>query len=296
MVGFVQPEMGAKMQASEMDQGINKEINQIAENREAIDEVFPGENPEDLPYEIKSSLFPGVDAKALRMLKIHTDQSYLSPWQRRRTRLMFLSWFIQTKMKERAKRVFDLILSVIALPLLLPIMAVTAVAIKIDSPGPAIFKQERVGKWGRKFTCYKFRSMIVDAESRKKELMAKNEADGVVFKMKKDPRITRVGRIIRKLSIDELPQIFNIIKGDMSLVGPRPPVPIEVEQYQFDHLRRLDAIPGLTGLQQVMGRSGITFTRWVELDVKYIEEQSLKKDIEIILKTIPAVIFGKDAF
>ncbi|MBE0695332.1 MAG: sugar transferase [Anaerolineaceae bacterium] len=230
------------------------------------------------------------------MMEIHTSQSYEGTWQRRKKQWMFLSWFIKTRFKERTKRVFDLILCAIGLPVVAPIMLLTAVAIKIDSPGPALFKQERVGKWGKKFTCYKFRSMVINADRLKKELMALNEANGVVFKMKKDPRVTRVGRIIRKLSIDELPQIINVIKGDMSLVGPRPPVPIEVEQYQFDHYRRLDAIPGLTGLQQITARTGLTFTRWVELDVKYIEEQGLRKDIEIILKTLPAVLFGKDAY
>jgi lipopolysaccharide/colanic/teichoic acid biosynthesis glycosyltransferase len=175
-------------------------------------------------------------------------------------------------------------------------MLITAIAIKLDTPGPIIFKQVRVGKWGKTFNCYKFRSMFIDAEARKAELMVHNEADEVVFKMKRDPRVTRIGRIIRKLSIDELPQIFNVIKGDMSLVGPRPPVPIEVEDYQFDQYRRLDTIPGITGLQQISGRSELSFKRWVELDVQYIKEQSLKKDIEIILKTIPAVISGRGAY
>jgi lipopolysaccharide/colanic/teichoic acid biosynthesis glycosyltransferase len=284
------------MQASEVNKGINKELKQIAEDWQSSGSIGEGKSAETIPYELNAGLYGTVDAKTLRMLEIHTNQSYESSWQRRKTQWMFLTWFIQTRFKERTKRVFDLILCALALPFVAPILGLTALAIKIDSPGPALFKQERVGKWGKKFTCYKFRSMVINADALKKELMAKNEADGVVFKMKKDPRVTRVGRIIRKLSIDELPQIFNVIKGDMSLVGPRPPVPIEVEQYQFDHLRRLDAIPGLTGLQQVTGRAGITFSRWVELDVKYIEEQSLRKDIEIILKTIPAVLFGKDAY
>lgn len=284
------------MQASEVNKGINQDLKHITDEWGSIDGIGDGKSETTLPYDLNASLYGAVDAKTLRMLEIHTSQSYESPWQKRKKQWMFLTWFIQTRMQERTKRFFDLILCLLALPFVAPFLAITALAIKLDSPGPALFKQERVGKWGKKFTCYKFRSMVVNADSMKKELMAKNEADGVVFKMKKDPRVTRVGRIIRKLSIDELPQIFNVIKGDMSLVGPRPPVPIEVEQYQFDHFRRLDAIPGLTGLQQVTGRSGITFSRWVELDVKYIQEQSLKKDIEIILKTIPAVLFGKDAY
>lgn len=138
--------------------------------------------------------------------------------------------------------------------------------------------------------------MYIDAEARKAELMANNEADEVVFKIKNDPRVTRVGRLIRKASIDEIPQLFNVLKGEMSLVGPRPPVPYEVAQYQFDQLRRLDAVPGITGLQQVSGRSELSFKRWVELDLQYISEQSLLKDIEILLKTIPAVLTGRGAY
>lgn len=236
------------------------------------------------------------DPKAARMAERHSKKAFESTSERRRIQVIRLAWLIRSVVKMKIKRLFDLALSLALLPVILPIMLVTAIAIKLDSPGPVIFRQERVGKWGKRFTCYKFRSMYIDAEARKKELLALNEADGVVFKMKNDPRVTRVGRIIRKLSIDELPQIFNIIKGDMSLVGPRPPVPMEVAQYQYDHFRRLDTIPGLTGLQQVTGRAGISFSRWVELDVQYIEEQSLVKDVEIIIKTIPAALFGKDAY
>ncbi|HEU5088477.1 MAG TPA: sugar transferase, partial [Roseiflexaceae bacterium] len=129
-----------------------------------------------------------------------------------------------------------------------------------------------------------------------KDLMAKNEADGPVFKMKADPRVTRVGRIIRKLSIDELPQLFNVLKGEMSLVGPRPALPSEVAKYTYEQIGRLHAIPGITGLQQVSGRSDIDFKRWVELDLQYIAEQSLWKDIKILLRTIPAVLFSKGAY
>ena len=138
--------------------------------------------------------------------------------------------------------------------------------------------------------------MYVDAEARKAELMKENEADEVVFKMKRDPRVTRIGRFIRKASIDELPQFFNVLRGEMSLVGPRPPVPIEVVQYEFETMFRLDAVPGITGLQQVSGRSDLSFKRWVELDLQYIAEQSLLKDIEILIKTIPAVLSGKGAY
>ena len=207
-----------------------------------------------------------------------------------------MAWVIRHQLSQRLKRYFDLIISLMAVPVFFPIMLVTALAIKINSPGPIIFRQVRVGKWGKQFICYKFRSMYQDAEKRKAELMHLNEADQIVFKMKRDPRITGVGRIIRKLSIDELPQIFNVIKGDMSLVGPRPPVPFEVENYKFEHNLRLNAIPGITGLQQISGRSNVEFTRWVELDLEYIDQQSLHKDFEILLKTIPAVISRKGAY
>jgi len=213
-----------------------------------------------------------------------------------RVRFLVVSWSLRNQLLQRSKRAFDLLVALLLLPFLLPFMIIAGIAIKLDSQGPILFRQERVGKWGQTFKCLKFRSMYVDADARKNELMHLNEADGLVFKIKKDPRVTRVGRVIRKLSIDELPQIFNVFQGNMSLVGPRPPVPVEVVQYEFDHFRRLDAIPGITGLQQVKGRSDISFTRWVELDVQYIEEQSLRKDLWILLMTIPAVISGRGAY
>jgi lipopolysaccharide/colanic/teichoic acid biosynthesis glycosyltransferase len=234
--------------------------------------------------------------KAMKMFEIHASQKFLSAKSIGYMRMKLLNWVIRTKIKENLKRIFDLGLCCLVFPLVAPILLVTAIAIKLDSPGPVLFRQPRVGKWGRLFTCYKFRSMYIDAEQRKAELMALNEADAVVFKIRNDPRITRVGRVIRKLSIDELPQLFNIIKGDMSLVGPRPLVPSEVDRQEFEHFRRLDAIPGLTGLQQISGRSELSFKSWVELDLRYIEEQSLLKDIEILLRTIPAVILGRGAY
>jgi exopolysaccharide biosynthesis polyprenyl glycosylphosphotransferase len=237
-----------------------------------------------------------LDPKAARMVELHSRPQPVNNWEQRRIHAILLWWFIKSRFREHTKRFFDLTLAIISLPFVTPVMLITAAAIKLDSAGPVFFKQERVGKNGKPFTCYKFRSMVVDAESRKRELAENNEADEIIFKMKTDPRITRVGRIIRKFSIDEIPQIINILRGDMSLVGPRPPVPVEVIMYRFEHFRRLEAVPGLTGLQQVSGRSDLSFARWVELDVQYIEEQSLLKDIEIILKTIPAVISSKGAY
>jgi lipopolysaccharide/colanic/teichoic acid biosynthesis glycosyltransferase len=237
-----------------------------------------------------------IDPKTARMAELYSSQGIALTWEKVRTFLVTLTWLILSYAHQKAKRVFNLLLALSGLPFVFPLMLFTAIAIKLESPGPVIFKQERVGKWGRRFTCYKFRSMYIDAEARKAELADLNEADEVVFKIKNDPRVTRVGRIIRKLSIDELPQIFNVIKGDMNAVGPRPPVPYEVAHYEYDTFLRLDAIPGITGLQQVSGRSDLSFKRWVELDIEYVRDQSLRGDIEIILKTVPAVLSTKGAY
>jgi len=205
-------------------------------------------------------------------------------------------WSLQIQANRSLKRLLDLLILLFATPLVLPIGLLTALAIRIDSPGPVIFRQQRVGKWGRHFTCYKFRSMYIDAEARKEALREKNQADGPIFKIRNDPRMTKMGRIIRKTSIDELPQLLNILKGDMTFVGPRPPLPSEVSEYAYDQRRRLDVVPGLTGLQQVSGRSDLPFERWVELDLEYIGQQNVRNDIIILLKTIPTVLFGKGAY
>ena len=243
-----------------------------------------------------SNLNDTIDHRAARMLDMYAHQRFRSPSASQRVRLLLALWVIRGKLASKLKRVLDVGLAGVALMLALPLMFVTVLLIRLDSPGPILFRQTRVGKYGKHFTCFKFRSMYVDAEQRLKDLMAMNEADGPVFKMKQDPRVTRVGRVIRKLSIDELPQIFNVLRGDMSLVGPRPPIPSEVAHYTYEQHRRLHVIPGITGLQQVSGRSNISFQRWVELDLQYIAEQSLWKDIEILIKTIPAVLFSRGAY
>jgi len=174
---------------------------------------------------------------------------------------------------------------------------ITAIAIKLEDPGPVFFTQTRVGRFGSTFPFYKFRSMYVDAEARKAELMAQNESgDGVIFKMKNDPRITRVGKFIRRFSIDELPQLLNVLKGDLALVGPRPPVPSEVADYTLEQRKRLHVKPGITCIWQVSGRSDIPFREQVQLDLQYIRSQSLWTDILLLLKTIPAVLFGRGAY
>jgi exopolysaccharide biosynthesis polyprenyl glycosylphosphotransferase len=208
-----------------------------------------------------------------------------------------LGWNSVVKGAYLVKRVVDIAASALLLVLLMPFFLLVGLAIRVEDPGPVLFKQKRVGRWGELFTMYKFRSMFTDAEERKKELMAQNEMEGgVIFKMKDDPRVTRVGRIIRKLSIDELPQLWNVLKGDMSLVGPRPPVPQEVDEYSLSDRRRLEVVPGITCIWQVSGRSNIPFDQQVELDVQYIESQSFWTDVKILLKTIPALLFGTGAY
>lgn len=194
------------------------------------------------------------------------------------------------------KRVIDIICSLAAIIVLSPIMIITALAIVIESPGNPIFAQERVGKDGKLFKMYKFRSMCLDAEKKLKKLQKKNEADGPVFKIKDDPRITKVGHFIRKFSIDELMQLFNILKGDMSIIGPRPALPNEVAEYDEFAKLRLKVKPGLSCYWQVSGRSNIGFEEWMQLDVKYINEMSLLTDIKIILLTIPAILKGDGAY
>ncbi len=237
-----------------------------------------------------------LDPKAAKMLEMFATQQFNGARSAQRVRLRLVTWVLRNKIAWGLKRVLDVVVSIGALIVLSPLMLFTALAVKLDSPGPVFFKQTRVGKHGVTFGCYKFRSMYIDAEKRKADLAVQNEADGPIFKIKNDPRITRVGRLIRKLSVDELPQLINVLRGEMSLVGPRPPVPKEVAQYTVEQLHRLDAVPGITGLQQVSGRSDLNFKRWVELDLQYISEQSVWNDIKILLMTIPAVVTGRGAY
>ena len=181
--------------------------------------------------------------------------------------------------------------------LLAPVFACVALLIYLTDRGPIFFWQTRVGQWGREFPFPKFRSMVTNAEALKDKLLASNDHDnGITFKMKKDPRVTWIGRIIRKTSIDELPQLWCVLTGDMSLVGPRPPVPREVALYSLRDRRRLDVTPGLTCIWQVSGRGDIPFDKQVELDVLYIDSQSLWLDILLLLKTAPAILIGKGAY
>ena len=196
-----------------------------------------------------------------------------------------------------AKRALDVAGAALGLLLLTPLLLIVAILIRVESPGPVFFAQTRIGRRENPFRCWKFRSMTIDAEQRKAELMARNEMPGsTTFKMKHDPRITRVGRFIRKASIDELPQLWNVLIGEMSLVGPRPPVPAEVARYSAVDRQRLSVKPGITCTWQVTGRSDIPFREQVALDLRYIQERSLLLDIRLLLMTVPAVLLARGAY
>jgi exopolysaccharide biosynthesis polyprenyl glycosylphosphotransferase len=194
------------------------------------------------------------------------------------------------------KRTLDITIAGLILLIAAPLAGLIALMVKLDSPGPVLFQQQRVGKNGRLFTIFKFRSMVDGADYQKEALRALNEADGPLFKIRNDPRMTRLGKLIRKLSLDELPQFYNVLVGDMSLVGPRPPIPAEVEQYQEWQKRRLEVAPGITGLSQIRGRSALTFDETALLDIYYIENWSPALDTKILLQTIPKVLFGDGAY
>ena len=215
----------------------------------------------------------------------------------RRRSLRLLAWKLTVYGSYALKRATDIVVSLVGMLLLSPVFLAIAIAVKLSSPGPAIFCQTRVGRYGRHFKFYKFRSMYIDAEARKAELLKHNESgDGVIFKMKHDPRITPVGRFIRKFSIDELPQLFNVLLGDMSLVGPRPPLPSEVRTYTLEERKRLNVTPGITCLWQVSGRSELPFSKQIALDKEYISSRSAWKDFLILLKTVPAILTGRGAW
>lgn len=191
------------------------------------------------------------------------------------------------------KRAMDIVGSLVGLIVLAPILIVVSILIKADSKGPILFSQIRVGKKGKEFKMYKFRSMVIDAEELKEKLQEQNEREGPMFKIKDDPRVTKIGKFIRKTSIDELPQLINVLKGEMTIVGPRPSLPKEVAQFEDWMLERLEVKPGLTCYWQVSGRDVIGFEDWMKLDVKYVKERNLILDIKLIFKTI-FVLFGDE--
>jgi lipopolysaccharide/colanic/teichoic acid biosynthesis glycosyltransferase len=195
-----------------------------------------------------------------------------------------------------AKRAMDLVLGLLASLLLLPILLVTALLVVVTSRGSAFYVQERIGRGGRSFRMYKFRSMYRNAHQIKERYRAMNDANGPVFKCRRDPRMTPVGRLIRKLSLDELPQLINVMRGEMSLVGPRPPLPDEFRAYGPRELERMRVIPGMTGVWQVSGRSDLDFDTWVDLDIRYIDTWSLWQDVKLLAQTVPAVITARGAY
>lgn len=206
-------------------------------------------------------------------------------------------WIVVTETTKSFKRFVDIIVSTLLLVVLSPVLFLLALIIRLYDGGPALYLSTRVGQWGKEFVFPKFRSMHVNADAIKQQLEAQSDQPGSVrFKMKRDPRITPIGAILRKASLDELPQLWCVLKGEMSLVGPRPPLPDEVERYTLAERRRLDIVPGMTGIWQVSGRADIPFDRQVKLDLQYIQSQSLWLDIKILLKTIPAVILGRGAY
>lgn len=205
-------------------------------------------------------------------------------------------WIGVTKGSLKLKRLIDIIGSSLGLLILSPVFLILYLAIRIEDGSPAIFTQERVGKLGVPFKMYKFRSMVRNAESMRDGLEDLNETGGVIFKIKRDPRITRVGHFMRRYSLDELPQLYNVFKGDMSLVGPRPHPVTDVSKYTLEHRRRFEITPGITCFWQVSGRSEIGFEKQVDLDMQYIQSQSFWLDLVLLLKTIPAVIFGRGAY
>jgi exopolysaccharide biosynthesis polyprenyl glycosylphosphotransferase len=223
----------------------------------------------------------GVDAPGIRSTVLITGVMPSAAWN---------GW------QARAKRGLDIVAAVVGLIALAPLMMLIALAIRLDSPGPIIFRQTRCGKDGKPFTFLKFRGMVKDAEERKSELAAFNEVDGPIFKMRNDPRVTRVGRFLRSTSVDELPQLWNVLRGEMSLVGPRPPLPSEVTQYETWHRGRLAATGGITGLWQVSGRSDLTFDEMVQLDLEYIACWSLWMDVQILVRTLTTVVSMRGAY
>jgi exopolysaccharide biosynthesis polyprenyl glycosylphosphotransferase len=242
----------------------------------------------DAVYQARLELFKILD---LPMSKADVRRA------RRRQRLKLRLWEISLGSLFFIKRLMDFSAALIGLLLLSPVFLLLALLIVIEDGWPVFYTQKRIGQYGRVFPFYKFRSMVRNADKIKAQLQQQNESkDGVIFKMKHDPRITRIGRFIRRYSLDELPQLFNVLIGDMSLVGPRPPIPSEVAQYTLEDRKRLDVKPGLTCIWQISGRSDIPFREQVRLDVRYIRNQGFWTDLLILLKTIPAVLLGKGAY
>lgn len=299
LVGFVREKASASASAfKDVDTiGTVKDIPGLIHDR-VIDEVIFAVSKETLDNMEDTLLLledEGINARVVldifphMIAKVHIDELDNVP-------LLTFTTIPSNELALVIKRLCDIVIGFAALVVLSPVMLAVFALIKMTGPGRAVFVQRRSGLNGRVFDFYKFRSMYQDADQRKAELERTNEMDGPVFKMKNDPRITPVGRFIRRTSIDELPQLWNVIKGDMSIVGPRPPVPAEVERYERWQRRRLSMKPGITCIWQISGRNTIRFNDWIKLDLEYIDNWSLWLDVKILLKTIPAVLSGKGAY
>jgi lipopolysaccharide/colanic/teichoic acid biosynthesis glycosyltransferase len=261
------------------------------------DLVYNSINEPELILPYQKRLTPNEDLREQLLRRITNRGEQLSPaFSSINFILKKYAWLFSVRYTYFVKRTMDFILSLILLIILSPLFFIVAIAIWIEDPGAVIYTQTRVGRWGKHFTMYKFRSMKKNAHEAKAAIISLNETNSILFKIRNDPRLNRVGKIIRKLSIDELPQLWNVLIGDMSLVGPRPPLPDEVNKYEYSDRRRLDVTPGLTCVWQVSGRSEIGFKQQIEMDVAYIENHSLSEDLKLLLKTIPAVLLCKGAY
>ena len=303
LVGFVSEEETSPEGWDDDYSGSKRVVGQVSQlpdilEKEQVDEMMVCLNLEN---HFSAITKVGLYARDLGIvLRIIPDSFYTSVFERMQLE-EFHGDHVITLFRDRMliqillKRILDVVVSSFALLLLSPLMIGVAIAIKLTSRGPVFFSQNRVGMNQRKFRLYKFRSMVIDAEEKKKELMALNEQDGCAFKMKDDPRVTKVGAFIRRTSIDELPQLLNVLRGEMSLVGPRPSLPDEVSRYQWNFRRRLSVKPGITCFWQISGRNNVSFSRWVEMDKDYIDNWSILLDLKILLRTIPAVLSQKGA-
>ena len=262
---------------------------------EVVDEVFITLPIKSFYSQIESIIqlceTVGIEAKiSTELFNLHLAKSTISQY----FNAAFIDLYTSPKLSWELmlKRIMDVSISSMIVVLLFPILLVVGLLIKATSKGPVFFRQQRVGYNGRIFTLYKFRTMVENAEALKHELWELNEMDGPVFKIRNDPRVTRIGRVLRKTSIDEIPQLINVLRGDMSLVGPRPPLPSEVNQYDLKDRRRLSMKPGITGIWQVCGRNVVPFEEWMEMDRQYIDQWCLWLDLKILTKTVPAVLRG----
>ena len=251
---------------------------------------------EDVKHVLKARRLDGVEIRVTANFPGTLSATRVTPQSIAGLMALSVNAMRLTRVQAIAKRTFDIAVSAVGLVLIAPLLVVIALAIKLDTAGPVLFRQERVGLHRRRFKLLKFRTMVVGAEAMLADLAAHNEADGPLFKMRNDPRVTRVGQYLRRYSLDELPQLWNTLVGEMSLVGPRPPLPKEIEAYEDWQLDRLEVRPGITGLWQVSGRSGLPFDEYVRLDLFYIENWSLAYDLFIVAKTIPMLLAARGAY